>query len=213
VAETHRDCLFVDVGSTTTDVVPILEGRVAAHGRTDPARLRAGELVYTGALRTPVCAVVRSLPLRGRRCRVAAELFAITADAHLWLRSLEERGYTCDTPDGRGRSREEAGARLARMVCADSESLAPADVTAIAERVAQAQEEQIAAAIAQVKRRLGVACPTRAVLAGQGAFLAEPAARSEGLLTLRLEDDQGMGPDVARAAPAAAVAFLLARER
>jgi probable H4MPT-linked C1 transfer pathway protein len=209
VAETHPDVLFVDVGSTTTDVIPILGGRVSARGRTDPARLRSGELVYTGALRTPVCAIVRSLPLRGRRCRVAAELFAIAADVHLWLGRIDADDYTCDTPDGRGRSRDEAGARLARMVCSDSESLSDADVTAIAEHVARAQEDQIAGGLAQVRRRLGARCPPAAVLAGQGCFLAEPAAHRLGLATLGLAER--LGPDAARSAPAAAVAWLLAR--
>ena len=107
--------------------------RVAARGKTDPARLQAGELVYTGALRTPVCAVVRHLPLRGRTCRIAAEYFAIAADVHLWLKHIEETDYTCETPDGRGRSREEAAGRLARMVCADLEVVGPDDITAIAD--------------------------------------------------------------------------------
>src|SRR5262245_54654637 len=94
VAESFPDALFLDVGSTTCDVIRIAGGKVVARGRTDAGRLRRGELVYTGALRTPVCAVVRTLPWRGRRCRVAAELFAIAADAHLWLGSIAERDYT-----------------------------------------------------------------------------------------------------------------------
>src|SRR4030095_13896820 len=138
VARTHPDALFIDVGSTTSDIIPLVAGRVAAVGRSDPERLCAGELVYTGCLRTPVCAVVRSLPLAGSRCRVAAEHFAIAADVHRWLGRLAENDYTCDTPDGRGRSRSEAGARLARMVCADSETLTDRDLNAIANPVARA---------------------------------------------------------------------------
>ena len=61
VARTFSDALLIDVGSTTTDIIPILAGRVAVRGRTDPARLRSGELVYTGAVRTPLCAIVRSV--------------------------------------------------------------------------------------------------------------------------------------------------------
>src|SRR5207237_2944840 len=115
------------------DVIPIVGGRVCARGRTDPARLQSGELVYTGALRTPICAIVQSVPVAGRRCRVAAEYFAVAADVHLWLEQIRERDYTCDTPDGRGRARSEVGARLARMVCADLEILGPDDITAIAQ--------------------------------------------------------------------------------
>ena len=208
VARSFPDALLLDVGSTTADVIPIVAGRVAARGRTDAARLRTGELVYTGALRTPVCAIVRSVPLCGRQCRVAAELFAVAADVHLWLGRIAESDYTCDTPDGRGRSRPEAGARLARMVCADLEMLGDGDITAIAEHVAQAQVRRIAEGIRQVMRRLGAACPCVAVLAGQGTFLAGAAAEQAGLVTRDMANDIGFA--AARAAPAAAVAYLLA---
>ena len=207
VARTFPDALFLDVGSTTTDIIPIVGGHVVAHGRTDPARLRSGELVYTGVLRTPVCAVVRWVPLSGRRCRVAAEHFAVVADVHRWRRCIDERGYTCETPDGRGRSRLEAGARLARMACADLEMLGAAGIEAIAEHVARAQVRQIAAGLRQVMRRLSTRCPRLAVVAGQGAFVARAAAEEVGLATRALAD--GMGTDVARAAPAVAVAYLL----
>jgi probable H4MPT-linked C1 transfer pathway protein len=202
--------LFVDVGSTTTDVIPIAAGRVAARGRTDPGRLRSGELVYTGALRTPVCAIARSVPLRGRRCRVAAELFAIAADVHLWLGRIGEPDYTCETPDGRGRSRAEAAARLARMVCADLEALREDDITRIAEHVSRAQVRQIASGMLQVLRRALDGAPPLAVLAGRGAFLARAAAAELGLETQEMAST--LGPAAALAAPAAAVAYLLAEE-
>jgi (4-(4-[2-(gamma-L-glutamylamino)ethyl]phenoxymethyl)furan-2-yl)methanamine synthase len=207
-ARTFPDALFVDVGSTTTDIIPIVAGRVAARGRTDVGRLRTGELVYTGALRTPVCAIVRAAPVRGRRCRVAAELFAIAADVHLWLGRISEADYTCETPDGRSRSLEDAAARIARMVCGDLDMLGSADVTAIAEHVARAQVGQIARAIRQVTRRFGSDRRWTAVLAGQGTFLARVAAEQMGLQTCELAGV--FGARAASAAPAAAVAYLLA---
>ena len=208
VARTCPDAIFIDVGSTTTDIIPIVGGRVVARGRTDPARLRSGELVYTGALRTPVCAMVRSVPLRGRRCRVAAEHFAIAADVHLWLGQIDERDYTCETPDGRGRSRPEA-ARAWRGWCARIwRCLASDGITAIADHVARAQVRHIAAGIRQVMRRLGAAVPAHAVVAGQGTFIAAAAAADAGLEVRDLADSIGAG--AARSAPAAAVAYLLA---
>src|SRR6516165_810475 len=47
--------LVIDVGSTTSDIVPIVNGVPVPRGRTDQERLRLGELVYTGVRRTPVC--------------------------------------------------------------------------------------------------------------------------------------------------------------
>ena len=205
-ARTFPDAIFVDVGSTTTDIIPIVGGRVVVRGRTDPDRLRSGELIYTGALRTPVCAIVRSVPLRGARCRVAAEQFAVAADAHRWLGHIAEHEYTCETPDGRGRSREESGARLARIVCADRETLAPEDITLIASAVARAQVRQIASGVRQVIRRLGAECPVDAIVVGSGTFLAQAAAEAVGL-AVRAPADAGVTQ--AFATPAAAVARLL----
>jgi probable H4MPT-linked C1 transfer pathway protein len=204
VARTYPDVLFIDVGSTTTDIIPITRGVVAACGRTDTERLRNGELVYTGALRTPVAAMVQSVRFGGHACRIAAEHFAIAADVHLWLRHIDEHAYTCETPDGRGRSRRDAAARLARMVCADLEMLDDDEITDIAEWAYQKQVQQIAAAIRQVLRRGGPG-PGMLLTAGAGCFLAQAAAARLRLPARDLVLD-GAGT---RAVPALAVARLL----
>ncbi len=211
VAREFPDAFFLDVGSTTTDIIPIVGGRVAAEGKTDTRRLVTGELVYTGALRTPICAIVQSVPLGGRPCRVAAEHFAVAADAHLWLGRIDETGYMAETPDGKGRSRSDAGARLARMVCGDLGTLGADDITAIAQHVAESQIRQIVNGISQVMNRLGQAAPTTAVLAGEGSFLARAAAAECHLAIGELSGT--LGAAVARPGPAAAVAYLLAEAR
>jgi len=206
VARTAGDAWLLDVGSTTTDVVPVVGGAVAAVGRTDPDRLAAGELVYTGAVRTPACAILRRVTVNGRRYRVAAEWFAVAGDAHLWLGDLDPEAYAGPTPDGRGKSRAEAGARLARMVCADRTIWSDDAVTAIARAIAAAQVRAIAGAVREVRARLGARAPTRAVVVGAGAFLGARAARRAGLRTVPApEPFRGEG---SRAAPAVAVACL-----
>ena len=75
--------ILVDVGSTTTDIIPIREGRLACEGRTDLDRLIAGELVYSGVLRTNPNTLTSTVPVRGRPCRLAAEQFAVMADVYL----------------------------------------------------------------------------------------------------------------------------------
>jgi len=208
VAHDYPEAVFLDAGSTTTDLIPIAGGCVVARGKTDPARLLSGELVYTGVLRTSICAIVHTVPLGGRRCRVAAEHFAIAADAHRWLGHLDEDDYTCDTADGRGRSRSEAGARLARVVCADLEMLTDEDVTAIAEHVRTAQVRQIAHALRQVLKTLPSDPARVAVVAGQGRTLASAAAEEVGLPIVDIAS--ALGPSAARHTAAAAVAYLLA---
>jgi uncharacterized hydantoinase/oxoprolinase family protein len=93
-------------------------------------------------------------------------------------------------------------------VCADLDMLDDAAITALAERVAQAQVTQIGVAIRQVMRRTGSAGPKLAILAGSGAFMARSAATDAGLAVRDLSD--AVGASAARVAPAAAVAYLLA---
>jgi probable H4MPT-linked C1 transfer pathway protein len=204
VARTFPDCLLIDTGSTSTDIIPIVGGRIAVAGRTDPARLLSGELVYTGAVRTPAEALVRRVPLWQGEARVAAEGFAVTGDAHVWLGCLDPADYTAPTPDGRPADRECAGARLARLVCADREMLDEADIDAIARTIAGAQVAAVLEGIMQVRARHPLSV---AVVAGLGDFIAAAAARADGLEVAHLADRLGAA---ARIAPAAAVATLLA---
>ncbi|MFL6120051.1 helix-turn-helix domain-containing protein, partial [Actinophytocola sp.] len=103
--------------STTTDVIPLIDGRPVPAARTDPARLQSGELVYTGIRRTPVCALLGDLG--------AAEFFATTHDVYLILGMTPADPADRDTADGRPATLECAHARLARMVCGDAESVSP----------------------------------------------------------------------------------------
>jgi probable H4MPT-linked C1 transfer pathway protein len=179
VARSLPDVILLDCGGTTTDVIPIVGGVVAARGRTDVARLLAGELVYTGALRTNIAAIVASVPIGGEPCPVSSELFAISADAHLLRGSLAPEQCTCSFPDDRGTSLPEVRSRLARVVCADPEQLADGDLGAIAAAVHEAQVSAIATALARVAGR--VPAGTGVLAVGVGAFLAEAAAHRCGL--------------------------------
>jgi hypothetical protein len=174
VARSQPDAILLDCGGTTTDVIPIVAGRVTARGRTDVERLRHGELVYTGALRTNVAAVVSHVPIGGEPCPVSSELFAISADAHLLRGSLTREQCTCTFPDHRGPALPEVRARLARVVCADPEQLAGGDLEAIAAAVEAAQIASIAAALRRVAQRVSAGAPVIAI--GVGAFLARTAA-------------------------------------
>jgi len=54
-AARHLDqALFIDLGSTTTDILALCGGAVQALGMTDAERLVSEELLYTGVTRTPV---------------------------------------------------------------------------------------------------------------------------------------------------------------
>jgi (4-(4-[2-(gamma-L-glutamylamino)ethyl]phenoxymethyl)furan-2-yl)methanamine synthase len=205
VARFVPDGVLIDIGTTSTDIIPLAGGQVAALGRTDPARLMSGELVYTGAVRTPVEALLREVPLWDGRCAVAADGFATIGDAHLWLGALEPADYTASTTDGRPATRVFAGERLARAVCGDGEMLDEAAINGIARALVEAQLERVTDGVRRVRAR----CPDAgtAVVAGLGDFIATAAARRAGLEVTRLADRLGAA---ARTAPAAAVAWLLA---
>jgi len=205
VAGVHADALMIDVGSTTVDVIPIAAGRVAAVGRTDLDRLLAGELVYTGALRTNLAAIAPRVPVRDCWCPVTSELFAISADVQLILGHITRDAYTCATPDGRPPSVEYARERVARLVCSDAEQLAAEEIDAIAAFLHAEQVRQIEAAARRVSGRFEGAPPV--VPLGAGAFLAREAAQR-----LRRAVVELPGSAAERdAAPAAALSELLGK--
>ena len=119
------DCLFVDMGSTTTDLIPIKKGEALA-AKTDFLRLAGGDLVYMGMLRTRLDALLPEARIGGLRVPLAPEFFAIIGDAYLALGRISEDRYACETPDGAGTDREAALRRLARSVCADLEEIGEA---------------------------------------------------------------------------------------
>ena len=207
VARLHPDALLIDIGTTSTDIIPIVGGAVVSAGLTDPERLASGELVYTGAVRTPTEAIASHVPFGGAMAGASAEGFALAGDVHVWRGSLDPADYTSPTPDGRPATREFAGERLARVVCADREMLDEAGVSAIADALAAAQARRITAAIRRVLARH----PSlrTAVVTGLGAFLAEAAAHAAGLRVLPLAAE--IGDAAARCAPATSVALLLER--
>jgi hypothetical protein len=208
VAGFESEALLIDTGSTTTDIIPISGGRVRASGLTDPARLQSGELVYTGAVRTPAEALVQAVPLPGGAAGVSAEGFALIGDALLWLGRLGSEAYTAPTPDGRPATREFAGERLARLVCADRDMVDAAAIDGIAAALAEAQVRRILAGIEAVRGRWPSI--SRAVVTGLGAFIATEAAERAGLAVVQLSARLG---DASVTAPAAAVAWLLASRR
>jgi hypothetical protein len=209
VAQALPDALLIDVGSTTGDIVPIADGRVAATGHNDLQRLLAGELVYTGVLRTNLAAIAPRVPVPGGWCPVSSEYFAISADVHLVLGHLLPAAYDCPTPDGRPASVEFARERIARLVCADVEQLDEDEVDAIAAFLHGEQLRQLEDAARRVQRALPPEAPVVAV--GSGAFLGREVAARLGRAVADVPTPWGAtGGEVA---PAAALAALAARLR
>ena len=204
--------LLLDIGSTTTDIIPILDGQPWTRGKTDPERLREGELIYTGVKRSPLCAL---LPAGVH----AAEFFATTQDAYLLSGHVAENDADTDTADSRPATRKYAHARISRMLCGDPEVTPPAETERLADVVRVRQLDLLRPPVELMVRRvnglLAESIGTRrlAVVSGSGEFLArqvlEPYSQN---FTDFISLTDRLGGSVATCAPAYAVAKL-AQER
>ena len=206
-----EEALLIDVGSTTTDIIPLEGDCPRAVGQTDPERLVTGELVYTGVERSPLCGIVQSLPWRGESCAVAQELFANAADAYLVLGELAENEQNTSTADGRPRTAAHAHARLARSICADTTMFSWDDAQRAAVAVCEAQLDLLEFASRRVCDRLETV-PQSIVLAGHGEFLARWLLKRIEYVGEVISLTDEFGPQVGRCATAHALA-VLARER
>ncbi|WP_347489844.1 hydantoinase/oxoprolinase family protein [Desulfoscipio sp. XC116] len=176
--------IFADMGSTTTDILPIIPGKVLARGRTDTERLLWGELLYTGLLRTSVHSLIDEVYIDGSRCRVAHEYFAITADVYRLLGLIPEAAYNVATPDGKSRDTEACAKRLARVVGAEPEELGSKNIYWLARMVMEKQTEQIMYNILQIVSAKDVPPPKQLILTGSGSFILREAARRLGLMAI-----------------------------
>jgi probable H4MPT-linked C1 transfer pathway protein len=213
VSQVIKNCLVVDVGSTTTSIIPVINGKIAAEGRTDLEKLRNGELVYSGSLRTNVATIADSIPLRGGIVRLSSELFAQSGDVHLLLDNIKEEEYTVETCDGREKTKREAMTRLARVVCADSDMLTEQEIMDIAQFVYERQVEQITEGLKQVYERikpllLQETIPV--VVTGLGRiFLARKAAEKAGFKEIR-DMSEMLGAEASVVSPSVGVALMVA---
>jgi probable H4MPT-linked C1 transfer pathway protein len=216
IGRSYPEALLIDVGSTTTDLIPVKGGAVAAKGYSDGERLTEGELVYTGVVRTPVMAVARSAPFKGRLQGIAAERFATMADVWRLLGALAAGADPYPTPDLKGKSTQESAVRLARMLGRDagaSDLLAYVDV---ARHVAERQRGEIAAAAEALIARDGLVPEAPVIGAGCGRFIARDIAELLGRAYCdfaELVDCAPRAKDMAACcAPAVAVGLLAAHE-
>jgi (4-(4-[2-(gamma-L-glutamylamino)ethyl]phenoxymethyl)furan-2-yl)methanamine synthase len=200
----NSSAVVLDIGSTTTDITPLLDGRPIPAGRTDRDRLETRELVYIGGRRTPICALLG--PGEGM-----AEFFATTLDVGLIVGAIPENERDRDTADGRPATRVHASARLARMLGGDAEIIGNEAIDRFADRLAQIQRDAIVSAIETVAARLPQV-PKTAVICGSGSFIAASAlqefARRRQTVIEMIDLQNRLGPKASTAACALAVATL-----
>ena len=171
-----RHALLVDIGSTTADLIPIVDGQAAARGYSDAERLETGELVYTGVVRTPLLAFATHAPWRGRRTTLMAETFANTADIYRLTGDLPEGADQQHSADLKGKSLPETETRLARMVGRDRGEGSADEWRALAGWFAEAQMRPLHDAAATLLSRPDLSADAPLIVCGAGRFLAERLA-------------------------------------
>ncbi len=196
----YPDAILVDCGSTTTDIVPLTHFE-DLKGLTDLMRLKRGYLLYTGMLRTTLPAVLQTVTIGGTEVPVSAEYFAIAADAHLVLGTIDAGMYSCDTPDKKEKTVTASLRRLARVVCSDLAEIGNGNALSIA---GQFRTAQLASIRRKVRAVMDSSGASRIITAGIGsAYLANELGGTD------LSRD--LGPE-AEALPAVAVREVALRK-
>lgn len=217
VASLLPDALFVDIGSTTTDLVPIRGGVLMIRGFSDADRLACEELVYTGVVRTPLMALADRIPFDGQWIPAMAEYFATTADVYRLTGELPEGADQLPAADNGGKSVRDSARRLARMIGRDLESAPLAQWKRCARHLADLQLWQIRQACERVLSRADAVDRSPVVGAGTGRFVARKLAIQLGRRYRDFDSLIETAPDAASwasgCAPAVAVALLAQRRK
>jgi probable H4MPT-linked C1 transfer pathway protein len=213
VAEKITAALFVDIGSTTTDILLCDNRAVQATGFTDYQRLQSQELVYTGIVRTAVMAVSQSVFFKGQRLGLMAEYFATMADVYRLTGDLNEAHDQTDSADGAEKTVTASAKRLSRMI---GYEFAEHDLMLwrfVAFQLKHQQKQQIQLACLRQLSRYEKSNPPCIIGAGIGRFLVKHIAADLGCRYHAFDDffpaslsDSAMA--IADCAPAVAVAYL-----
>ncbi|KAA1259215.1 Hydantoinase/oxoprolinase [Rubripirellula obstinata] len=194
--------ILVDIGSTTTDLIPINNREVSTPSKTDHDRLCEGALAYVGCGRTPVCSLVSSLLIDGKWCPVMNEVFATIDDALVVLEMTSPDAEDLQSADGQPRTVPFAANRIARMVGLDRSSVSVDVAKQLSEQIVDAAKARIKQSFHAVDQGGTI------ILGGHGDALFDPPS---GRGIIRLTDR--FSEPASRCLPALAVAHLFQNNR
>jgi probable H4MPT-linked C1 transfer pathway protein len=205
--------LLIDIGSTTTDLLLIHDNQVKTFGHTDYDRLRCGELLYTGVVRTPVIAITERVPFEGEWLSLMTENFATSADVYRLSGELPEYADQMPAADGGEKTLTASARRIARMLGRDVESASFEQWREAARFIRERQVIRIWMACQRQLSRCALPAHAPLIGAGIGRFLLAPLAARLGRSCSNFSDllPEKMPPDafqIADCAPAVAVAYL-----
>ena len=216
LGKSSPNCVLVDSGSTTIDLIPIINSVPSTVGKTDIVRLINHELIYTGGLRATIPSITHHVPYLTENVRISFEKFALVADIHRILGNITEEDYVNDTADGRSKSLHDCYARLARTLCMDLSEISTRELDTIASFIYQKQLKLIRKEINSfleglAHRNIFLEEDPLFVLTGSSAsYLIEPILEELGYTeTKNLRDHTGIPDNVSSSAFAVAGAYRL----
>jgi probable H4MPT-linked C1 transfer pathway protein len=205
--------LFVDIGSTTTDILLLNDGKVLAQGYTDYQRLLSRELIYTGVIRTAVMAVAQTACDQDQEIGLMAEYFATMADVYRVTGELNELHDQTETADGAEKTITASARRLSRMTGSDFFPEELPRWQQFAENIRTQQLQKIQRGCEYRIQNVTTPKNSPMIGAGVGRFLVKQLAQLSGYPYLDFSDlfpesANQTGITAADCAPAVAVAFL-----
>ena len=206
--------LLVDIGSTTTDLIPLRSEPGGLCTASDADRLADGTLVYQGVVRTPLCALGARVRWQGRVSNVMNEFFATTADVYRLTGELDEAHDQHPSADQGPKTLDGSRCRTARMIGRDARDGDAADWLGLARQWRGRQVDELAFQAQRVLDAAGLPQQAPLVAAGCGDFLVRDLAQRLQRRVLGVDElwkvSAGVRSWVKVAAPAVAVALLAA---
>ena len=179
-------CILIDAGSTTIDIIPILDSIPVSKGKDDLNRLLNHELIYTGGLRATIPSITHFIPYKNNMIRISFEKFALISDVYRILGYITEEEYINETADNRSKSIENCYARLARIICTDLSEISIEELDQIAKFIYEKHLELISEDLQHFIKNLIISHPEysdnlKFVITGLSAdFLIKKALESLG---------------------------------
>ena len=173
LSKIERNCFLIDIGSTTTDIIPIQFGKILSPtSSTDFSRLQKGELVYLGVCRTSLSSIRRQLLFRSKMTNIIRENFASTADLFRLTKQLNPKYDLYPTFDGKNKTRLATRQRLARIIGLDTHDVTVEELNALAQQIKQIFVSEIIENLKKVRLQYNMSSKTPIIITGSGKFLA-----------------------------------------
>lgn len=174
--------ILIDIGSTTTDIIPFTAGKLTNIGYSDHQRLRNNELIYTGITRTPVMSLVNKIFFNGQWQNIIAENFSTMSDIYCLTGQMNQQDDLLLTADSAEKTPLHSARRLARMLGLDMQQTD--DIQAmveVAKYIADQQLQKIQSALLTVLSRPQSKNIRHLIGAGNGSFLTRELASKNDL--------------------------------